>query len=805
MISEPTQARPSGGKPGRVLILTCLAVALLTLLPFARGLASGQCFYFRDLSRQFFPLRRFALEGLLKGELRYWNPLLHEGEPLSLPPISYPLDLLQLALRDETGLSLLLALHVPLGALAFIGLARGLGVSLAAAAGGGIVYALGGFYLSTLNFYVYLQAAAWAPLVVLGLVRAAEGRPRWPALAALLVALALSTTGAEVVLQAILFGIGLSARRREPAGLGRMAGSLALGFGLAAPTLAVMRNAVAGSARAEGFPTEVVLAHSVHPLTLLQVLVGNLLGDLSNLANRWWGSNFFPLGFPYVLSLYLGASVLAVALVGALHGARYRLRLVLLALLAVFACMGRWAGMAPLVEALPPLHLFRHPAKLFFTVHLAVALLTSLGLDRLRSERALPAWRSLAALGIGLGGLLAGLPAIPHVFTGFTLWFLAGFTPPSYSWPDRLWVCDAIVSDAAIGGLAAVAIGLVALLVSRGRLAPARAVFAPLALMAADLLRTGSGLNPMVTPSFYRLSPEMTQATAQIRRDGGRVFACDPESGPAYFRARAQHPDHDVWTFAVFMETLTPAFNMDAAVPTAYSRDLTMLVPLERVLSPEEVGSGAFASVAKRLRSAGVSVVVSPEPIQDDALRLRQTVAPARIAPMAIHLYDVERPLPLRYVAREVRWVADRSEAVALASQPGFLERGAVAVEGLRGQAGGSNGRVTARHEGATEIDLEVDAERPSVVVLRDAYDPGWSARVDGAEVPVLRADGRHRAVPVPSGHSRIRLRYRPPGLAAGLIIASLSTAILAALLVRRRRGPTFSIGTPTGMDGERA
>jgi hypothetical protein len=307
---------------------------------------------------------------------------------------------------------------------------------------------------------------------------------------------ALSTTGAEIALQAILFGIGLAAGRRRAAGLGRMAVSVALGFGLAAPTLAVLRNAVAGSARGEGFPTEVVLAHSVHPLTLLQVLVGNLLGDLSNLANRWWGSNFFPLGFPYILSLYLGASVLAVALVGALHGGRWRVRLVLFALVATIAAMGRWSGMATLVDALPALHLFRHPAKLFFTVHLSVALLTALGLDRLRSHDPMPAWRSLAALGTGIGGLLVALPAVPHVFPGFTIWFLAGFAPPSYSWDARLEVGEAIVSDATVGGLAAVAIGLVALLVCRGRLAPRRSAFAPLALLAADLLRTGAGLNP---------------------------------------------------------------------------------------------------------------------------------------------------------------------------------------------------------------------------------------------------------------------------------------------------------------------
>src|SRR5262245_48077592 len=275
--------------PGRRAwaVLPWLAVAIVTFLPFVRGVIGGHAFYFRDLSRQFFPMRRFALVGLMQGDLRYWNPLLHEGEPVSLPPISYLPDLLQLLRPDEAGFSLLLALHVPFGALAFMALARALGAPAVAAAGGALVYALGGCVLSTLNFYVYLQAAAWAPLLVLTLRRAAEQRRALPA-AAVTTAVALSTTGAEIVAQAALIGIALGIERRTllPR-VFRMTSALLLGLGLAAPVLAVVRAALGGSAREEGFPVAIVLAQSLHPLTLVQALIGNWHGDLANLPNRW--------------------------------------------------------------------------------------------------------------------------------------------------------------------------------------------------------------------------------------------------------------------------------------------------------------------------------------------------------------------------------------------------------------------------------------------------------------------------------------------------------------------------------------
>ncbi|HWX23545.1 MAG TPA: hypothetical protein VN083_00820, partial [Vicinamibacteria bacterium] len=58
----------------------------VALLPFLRGLLLGRAFYFRDLSAYFFPLRRFVVEGLARGELRYWNPFAQGMGPVTLPP-----------------------------------------------------------------------------------------------------------------------------------------------------------------------------------------------------------------------------------------------------------------------------------------------------------------------------------------------------------------------------------------------------------------------------------------------------------------------------------------------------------------------------------------------------------------------------------------------------------------------------------------------------------------------------------------------------------------------------------------------
>jgi hypothetical protein len=716
-------------------------VAAVTLLPFARGLLSGQSFFYRDLAQFFFPLRRFIVDGLRQGELRYWNPYVHEGEPLTLLPVGYLPDLLQALIPHEWGFSLLLALHVPLAALAFMALARGLGLGLLAAAGGALVYALGGFCLSSLNLYVHLQAIAWAPLVVLALLGAAKGGGRECAQAALLSAVALSTTSVELAGQAFVFAAVLCVSRVEPRAWLRLAGAVSLGAGLAAVPVLVMAGLAADSARSGGLPTAMVLAYSIHPMTFLQVVVAGLYGDLSDPVNRFWGGLFFS-GLPYFSSLYLGVLAVALAAVGVREGRPGSVRLTVLALAAALVCLGPRIGLDRVLEAVPALRVFRFPTKAFFTVHLAAAVLVAHGLDAL--GRDLRPWRSLALLCLGLGGLLAATPALPWALPGPVHDLLAAFFPPTVPWFRRYEQAQLILHDAALGGMTALAAGGLSLLALARRVRAAWAAVGVVALVAADLLRAGTGLNPMVTPAFFELSPEMSRVAAALKAEGGRVFTCEPLRSPAYLQARlARFARHEVWMPAVFRETLTPDFNMDAGVPSAYSPDVTMLVPPERVLAPGSCA--AFDAIAERLRAAGVAHVLSLDDLVHPALALRAVAQPAAIAPLSIRVYGLRDPAPLRAVA---------------------------------------DGRVTATDERAGAIRMEVEADRPTAVVVRDAFAPGWRARVNGVPAPIARADGRHRAVAVPAGRSAVELRYRPPLLMTGLVI-TLTSAAVAGLLWR--------------------
>jgi hypothetical protein len=466
-------------------------------------------------------------------------------------------------------------------------------------------------------------------------------------------------------------------------------------------------------------------------------VVGGLFGNLANIANEWWGQNFFPRGFPYVLSLYLGASAVALAVTGSFEPGPLARRLLLLVALGLVVSLGRWAGLTPLVEAVPALRLFRFPVKAFFSVQLAVALLAGLGIQALAEGRRA---RTLAVVAGSLGALLAATQLLPLAFPRPLARFAAAFLPPGTHSLLQSQLLGRVLQDCATGGVLALAVAAVALLRALDRLPAPRAAWLATAVVGADLLRTGAGLNPMVSPTFYEPSAELAERLQTLR--GGRVYTCPVETSPAFHAGlAARGNDHEVWSFAVMLETLSPAFNVPLRVPTALSPDLTMLVPTERILSPEEGSCAALAPLLTRLRDAGITIVLSLDALGHPDLAPLFRLTPERIRPVAVHAYALANAAPL------------------------------VEVQG--------NGTVSGRLETANRLELEVTATQATKLVVRDAWAPGWTARLDGVLTPLPGA--RHLQLAVPPGRHQVRFDFTPPGWLAAL---GLQTVALAGALV---------------------
>ncbi len=543
-----------------------------------------------------------------------------------------PPDLLHALWPSPVFVSWLLTLHLPLGALAAYWLARELGASRPGAFQSGAVYALGGFALSCLNLYVFLQALALAPFVAGLLRRAALRGGRQVPAAALVLAVAVSTIAVEFVAQAVVLGgaLGLAASPRRQT-LGRLTVAIVLGVGLAGLPVALVAGLLPETVRGAGLAPDVALANAVHPAVLLQALLPNLFGAPQAPAEAWWGGRFFSKGLPYFLSLYFGPLTLALAVLGAFALPR-RPRFVVLGLaaLGLWYALGERGGLASLVARLPLASSFRFPAKALLLPHFAVALASGFGVDRLRAARR--AWAPFAgwvaaAAAVALA-VAAVLKVAPRGLVGWT-GVLESF------WPRLVEVAR---RDAALVLLLAVVVAAVAWAVRRGLLRPGPAAALVVALAVADLARAGSGLNRQVHPSFFDLLPEMA-ALPLHDREGGRVFSYGLDQSPAFraFLARGG-PELTLAGLYLHRQVLGPYTNLLDGLAAPEAADLTAFAPRPRELEPALYEPRAVDRLLPWLRNAAVTRVVSLDPLTHSDLVPLGTVAPGPPG-LLIHLY----------------------------------------------------------------------------------------------------------------------------------------------------------------------
>jgi hypothetical protein len=403
--------------------------------------------------------------------------------------------------------------------------------------------------------------------------------------------------------------------------------------------------------------------------------------------------------------------------------------------------------------------------------------------ERLRAGRAWPglasAGAAAAALAVGLALLLAAAPA------GFVAW--TGVLEPS--WPRLVGVAR---REAGFVVLLAVALAASAWAVRRGWLRPARALALLIVLAVADLARAGAGLNPQVHPSFFDPLPEMA-ALRLGELDGGRVFSYGRDRSPA-LRERLSREAQALTLTGLFLyrQILEPYANVLDRVEAPEASDATAFVPRERELTAERYDPGRVGQLLPWLRNAGVARVLSLDPL------LHPELVPLTTVPtgpgVAIHVYGFDT-WPRASLACRATPVASREQALALPYRPGFDPWREVALEQQEGEgpddalpATCTKGRARRSAFSASEERFEVETNASAYLVVRASHARGWRAYVDGVPAPVLRANGKHRAVAVSAGRHEVVVRYEPPGFALGVAVSLLSLAVAAIVFVTGAR-----------------
>ncbi len=811
----------------------------------AAGVARPHNDLLADLVFQNVVWKTFLVDTVKDGALPLWNPLTLGGLPfLAAGQHSglYPSSLLSLWLGPDRAFGWAALLGAWWAAVAMYLFGRALGLRRFAATIMGLTWSLGLLMVANTVFPMIQGALAWTPLVLAGIEWLARGAARGPVsvlprgkAAAALVLLAVATAMTALAGHAeMLYYAALVAAAY---GLFRLLGVARHGGVLAAAALggwllggAVIGALVAGiqlvplaelarvSWRSGSIPYETIVGYAFGLRQAITFLVPDFYGNPAHHAvwsalerrpvelagHAMWGTAWGTKNYVEAAA-YLGLLPPLLALVGLIASRRRGQALFWagLAALSLTFAFG-WPTYRLLFLGLPGFDQLHTPFRWVFPVLLAVTVLAGLGAHRLvagpyapRSAR----WLGGAAVVVGatLGALVITSWWAPARAVNLADRVLARA-------PDaRQAVLDHFPSLATFASYELLRLlhlavflalaGAVVLALSAGNLSRRRqrlAMGIGIAAIILDLVLVGFGFNPAVDPALGRITPPavawLQDATSA---KWGRVvgYGQDRVLWPNSL-ARYGVPDlrgYDSLIPSWSVATLN-AIEDQACVPPA-DDDGNCLLQYNRVgnLSrPQSLAHPALAALGGRY-------VVTKERLADPELQL--------VFDEGVRVYENSRALPRAWVVNQVEVLPDRAALVAALDQFDPANTALLEEEPQLdiwrdlppGRSVPSHTKV--RSESVNGLELDVTAPQAGLLVVSDTWFPGWrawvvaggvssmGAELPEVEVPVYRADGMLRAVPVPAGRSTVRLAYSPMSIKLGLYCTFLGliALILAA------------------------
>ena len=778
-----------------------LVLSLLVLFLLREAVFGGRVFYERDLHLQWYGQVESFVRCLTTGSWPLWDPYVSFGQPLlanANNQLFYPPTWLHLLIRPWTYYTLFFAAHLILSGWGVLRLGERLGLSQVGSFVAAALWITSGPFLSLGNAWNHLAAAAWIPWVLLAteaaLVSGGTGRiltsgGAW--------ALQIVAGSPDVVAMTALLAAACAAHRWDWRSWVSPANRRALWSGLAAGTVALALSAgqwlpsleLASRSDRWHLSAPERTYWSIHPVGLLQMIVPVLWYEVP--LNAQWRSALFEAREPFLFSIYLGVPMLALAAL-ALGRPQVPLRWTLFgsALVGMLFALGRHAPFyAVAVGVLPPLRVLRFPSKGLILTSFCLALLAGAGLDAWRSP--VPR-RSTFLVGLVCAtGFTSALMALLLRIDADT-WGPLFLTPPpaGTSYADLLGTV--VAKSAWAAGLALLVLGLLLGRVLGARyMTPISAGLVGL-LAISDLTWEHRRLNRTAPRDLFTARPEVVSAVDQ--QDLGRLFVYDYSMSDGRSQRhlkreipyrvpglRRDTPAEWASAFAVRMYLLPP---VGAAwrLFGSYERDGLGIQPTPLAeLNTALVYADGTSLEGRLLRLAAVSQVLALHTAGFEALEPVRTFEGPFFEP--IRLFRVPGSLPRTYVVGDAR-VADGMDALETLAQPGFdIRREILLPSGVPRRAGpGFHGSSRIVELKADSVHIESESNEAGYVVLVDAYDPGWRARVDGRETPLLRANVAFRAIPVPPGKHGIEVAYEPASVRIGVAISAVS--LLASSLL---------------------
>jgi hypothetical protein len=715
--------------------------------------------------------------------------------------VLYPFSLFYLVLPLPWSLSIFCLGHLVLAGTGMYRLALQWTDDRIAATGAGTGFVFNGITLSCLMWPNYTVALGWMPWVVLLVERTwRDDRSLRPiALAAVVATLQMLSGVPEIIgltwlVVAVLWvsealRSSLNSAAESDHGVERATPSLAAL--ISRPGLVIALTAAMAAAQLTPFLQ--LLAHSQRTgsaATLKWALPswgwGTLFNPMFRCAQNPQGI-FFQIGQEFFGSTYLGVVLLSVALLGAAV-VRNR-RVWLLAGLAGFGLLMAYGDHGPVYRALrtafPPLGFMRYPVKFMLLTAFTLPLLAAYGFRALRvgTGTELDGKAALRRF-IGVAGLMTVGTALTAAFT-FS-------NPTRYDvWPV-VWhsaACRIGFLMAAVGFLgwgtrsrsgteevkeqgqgpgeqAGVGLGLRAQGETRA-IAAAALTF----VVLADALVAVPQKNPVLPASV--MAPGLWELGQHLRAPKlgeGRVVI-SPQAEEQLLTSTVR----DLKTDFLFKRlALWSNLNLLEQIPKVNGSSTL------QVGEQKQIESVMYGTIRRDLSALsdflGASHATAPGQVFQSTNRAGSLpLLTAGQKPVFANLADTLNAVTsTNFNPRELVYLPLEAKAVAVSSNS-------------------SGTKVESTHWAAHQIDVEIEGQAPSWVVIAQSFYPSWRASVDGTPTKLWRANGAYQALEVPRGRHRVRLEYVDGAFRAGMGISVMG--LLACGLLCWPPGGRTSVG----------
>lgn len=786
-------ALPLTGRTGReeqnvsAFILAALAFSAGWLI-LAFPWISGRVTIPWDAKAHFLPQVQFLAGSLWRGDSPAWNPYVFAGHPQIADPQSMmfapPFLILALftAAPSAWAVDTTVYVSILLSGIALVAWMRDRGWHAIGCVIAALAFGFGAAMAWRVQHTGQVLSLAYVPLVMFLLDRALDtdrmledepGRSLrarlWYGLGAGTIAAFLVLGRDQVALLSIYlliafvawrlattrFGLAIATRRSLPpltlaavAGVAIIALPIALTIALADQSNRPAID-VAGAGRG-----------SLHPALALTFFIPDLFGPSGSMWDYWgppsyqwdqvWGRPDLNLA-QNMGQLYIGAIPALLLLLGLFSGILWnreaRFFTLALAFMLIYA-LGRYTPLfEPLHAYLPGVALFRRPADAVFLIGFLSALLAGYTAHRLLNiEAPLPPGR--------LRNAILATAAVAAAAFAIALWYAYGM--------DRIGMASRplLLSLAAV----LIAAAVIADAIWFNPIRPALGGLLLAGFTVADLavFNGPSSSTAMKPASLAFLDPATDNETIDfLKRKTAAVTAADPNR-----RDRVELVGLGFhWPNASMTHRLEHTLGYNPVRLGAYSDAVgaedSNGLPEQRRFPP------SFPSFDSRLADVlGLRFIVSKKEIE---------VIDRRLPPQSLKfvgpsldgfIYENPRALP-RAVFASIASAADFDDILRTGQWPETKLGAVVLLSPFDAKASGlvatpEPGDVRIESYRNTEVVIEADSRRGGYVVLHDLWHPWWTATLDGAPAPILKANVLFRAVRVPPGRHRVVFRFEP-------------------------------------------